>query len=554
MPAVDYRKYEGQTLNRTYCLDRLIKRGGMGAVFEASHSRLPEKKFAVKILYIDAEDDPEIATRFRQEAEVTSRLRHENIVEVLDYDETDDGVPYLVMELLEGEELGARLRRVKRPFDLPTAQTIFEQAAAGLGAAHAAGIVHRDVKPSNLFIIPRGNGELIKVLDFGVSKIVGAQTSITRTQMSIGTPRYMAPEQARGEAGGVDARADIFALSTIFYEMLAGRHCFRGQSIPEILYKIVHEHPDPIETLRPDLPPAVINTIRWGLCKRRRDRPQSMSELLQVTRGLAPPPQEVLDAGAETMISHSQVTGPLAPVGDLPTRGRVHTGPMTPPPLDPGLASFEQQTLASLTPSGASAVNPHQQSTASLRPRQPATTGPMRPYETAETAELEAAPTVMTPTPSSLSARGVALYGDGSHSHSSHSHSGHSRGSGSVPVGYGSGASYGSHASFGSSASFGTAQGPSDSTLSAGTGQVAPIASPPPSRSSAALRWGGLAFATAAVGALVVVLVLRVTDPSRGSGAGSGSAIAANTGSAANTANAAGSGSAEGSASAAGSA
>ncbi|PIE19997.1 MAG: hypothetical protein CSA65_00115 [Proteobacteria bacterium] len=300
-------------LNGTYRLSRQLKRGGMGVVYEATHARLSAKTFAVKVLYVDLEEDQhDIATRFRQEAEITSRLKHENIVDVLDYNETEEGVPYLVMELLEGEDLGRRMRRVRAPFQLSLAKELFEQAAAGLGAAHDAGVVHRDVKPSNLFLARRGGRSVVKVLDFGVSKIVGDQASITRTQASIGTPRYMAPEQARGDAASVDARADIFALSAIYYEMLAGGHCFGGQSVPQILYQICHEHPRPLAELRPDLPVCVVSAIHGGLNKRRRDRPQSMEALVQAARSVVSVPV-AYDFSSSAPISASRATGPLAP-------------------------------------------------------------------------------------------------------------------------------------------------------------------------------------------------------------------------------------------------
>lgn len=274
----DYNHYIGSVFNGSYRLDSLVRVGGMGAVFRASHTRLP-RTFAVKVLPLDSQANPELVIRFQREAEITAALHHPHIVQVMDYNVAEIGVPYLVMELLQGIDLRGHLAR-HSPVDAQFVRTALEQTTQALQSAHDLGIVHRDLKPSNLFLCPRPrNAFHLKVLDFGVSKIVGAHSDVTSTQASIGTPRYMAPEQARGKATEVDARTDIFALCTIVYEMLAGQSPFAADSIPSMLYRIVHEDPDDLSRLRPDLPLELVRAVHAGMAKDKELRYPSMMAL-----------------------------------------------------------------------------------------------------------------------------------------------------------------------------------------------------------------------------------------------------------------------------------
>ena len=287
--------------------------GGMAEVYVAEAESMAgfKKKVAIKRILPSLLKDDRFVRMFLDEARLSLHLTHANIVSVFDIGKSSSTY-FIVMEYVEGINLKGILQDLTRKgatFPVHLTVWVLNEVLKGLDYAHnlrdpetgrKIGIVHRDISPPNILV--SWNGE-VKLTDFGLAK---ASTQLESTDPGVvkGKFSYLSPEAASGLE--VDARADIFALSTIFYEMLAGRHCFRGQSIPEILYKIVHEHPDPIETLRPDLPPAVINTIRWGLCKRRRDRPQPMSELLQVTRGLAPPPQEVLQQTPSTQFPLAQ--------------------------------------------------------------------------------------------------------------------------------------------------------------------------------------------------------------------------------------------------------
>jgi eukaryotic-like serine/threonine-protein kinase len=188
----------GQVLHDTYRIDRLLGEGGMGAVYAASHLRLA-RRFAIKMLFPAVAEHPEAMARFKREAEVTSALGHPNIVEVIDFYHMPDGTPYLVMELLEGEDLGARLLRTGR-LPLDEAASILRQATSGLQAAHQLGIIHRDLKPQNIFLCRRREGgSLVKVVDFGISKVLGSRSSMTKTHALLGTPNYMAPEPRRSK-------------------------------------------------------------------------------------------------------------------------------------------------------------------------------------------------------------------------------------------------------------------------------------------------------------------------------------------------------------------
>jgi len=212
----------GSVIAGTYTIEALIGRGGMGAVFVASHNRLPGKKVAIKVLHAELGGD-EILARFKREAQIASLLSHPNIVHIEDYNVTSDGMPYLVLEYLQGESLAQRLRA--GPLTVEQMSSIIRQVGSALAAAHAKGIVHRDLKPQNIFLVPSEidgqTREIAKVLDFGISKMRDSQTVKTQDSALLGTPQYMAPEQATGQHDKVDERTDIFALGAIVYEMLS---------------------------------------------------------------------------------------------------------------------------------------------------------------------------------------------------------------------------------------------------------------------------------------------------------------------------------------------
>ena len=228
----------------SYRVLELLGKGGMGYVFRAEHTKLG-REVALKLLRNDYASRRDAVARFFQEARTVNLVRHRNIVDVTDFVELDDGTTYIVMELLSGESLGAWGQRA---VDLPRALAVIVQICDGLAAAHQVGVVHRDLKPDNVIVVPTSDGaELVKLLDFGVAKLlnrddedVGFQTAAGSV---IGTPAYMSPEQAGGMV--VDARSDIYSLGAIMYELFSGQPMFRGRSFGEYVRKHLTETPIP---------------------------------------------------------------------------------------------------------------------------------------------------------------------------------------------------------------------------------------------------------------------------------------------------------------------
>jgi serine/threonine protein kinase len=290
-PVPPLENLVGRSLHDVYKIVRPIGRGGMGAIYEAEHLRLAGKRYAVKVLHREFAESPELLQRFRREAEIASALGHDHIVEVHDFNITADGLAYMVMELLLGEDLAARLKRGPLPLD--TALAIAGQTASALEASHRAHIVHRDLKPQNLFLCHRGGREdFVKVLDFGVSKVLDSASAITREDALVGTPFYMSPEQAAGRVADIEARTDVFALAAIVWEMLTGQMAFGGSNHAAVLYRVLFAEPPDVHTLRPDVPPAVSLVLRRALAKDRQARTPSMNtffdEFVSAASGSAP--------------------------------------------------------------------------------------------------------------------------------------------------------------------------------------------------------------------------------------------------------------------------
>jgi serine/threonine protein kinase len=277
----------GSVLRDTYEITGVLGQGGMGTVFLAKHLRLPGKQVAVKVLQVGMAS-PELHQRFRREAEIVSRLGHPNIVEVLDFNTLEHGTPYLVLEYLRGESLQKRIKR--GPVDLETAFSVIRQTGSGLQAAHKAGVVHRDLKPDNVFLVPTDSGgvvsQRVKLLDFGISKMADPDSSLkTRDAVLIGTPQYMAPEQALGKNSEVDARTDVFALGCIVYEMLSGRGPFAGTLVAEVVYRVVHEQPEALEKLCPDLSATIVKSVERAMKKVPAERYTTIGEFVAELTG-----------------------------------------------------------------------------------------------------------------------------------------------------------------------------------------------------------------------------------------------------------------------------
>jgi serine/threonine protein kinase len=268
----------GSVLSETYELVRVIGEGGMGRVYEARHRRLASRRFAIKVLHAELARQSEVVSRFQREAEATSGLTHANVVGVIDVNRTADGRPYIVAELLEGEQLGDYLERVGR-LDVSEAVHICRQVCAALMAAHERDIVHRDIKPENVFLVGPASSHAaraVKVLDFGISR-VGEAPGMTKTGMVMGTPAYMPPEQARGLH--VDHRADIYAVGAILYQSVTGQRPFEGTDLVATLASVLADEPARPCTLNSALPPALEMTIQRAMAKNPSERHRSMLEL-----------------------------------------------------------------------------------------------------------------------------------------------------------------------------------------------------------------------------------------------------------------------------------
>jgi serine/threonine protein kinase len=319
----------GRVLAETYRIESLLGRGGMGEVYLATHLRLP-RRFAVKVLYAFGPAHSQEVTRFRREAEVVASLGHPHIVEVVDFNHTTEGAPYIVMELLEGEDLATRLKRVGR-LSLGRTAKVLRQAASALHAAHQRGVIHRDLKPRNIFLCVKADQrDWVKVVDFGLSKVTGAHTQVTNAQMAIGTPRYMSPEQALGYSSKADARSDVFAMGAILYRSLSGQLPFRGNNVQTVLYQIVHLDPPPLTEAVPGLPPAVSAAVARALSKEPNDRYQSMEELSRAfhqAAGIAWPETPILseESAAFALPDGGYDSSEDAPPGSRPSARSART-------------------------------------------------------------------------------------------------------------------------------------------------------------------------------------------------------------------------------------
>jgi serine/threonine-protein kinase len=279
----------GDVLAGKYRVDRVLGEGGMGVVVAATDIYL-ERRVAIKFLLDDFVRVPEAVERFLREARAAVKIQSEHVARVIDVGSLEGGAPYMVMEYLEGGDLAQTLTE-RGPLPIAEAATYLIQACEAIAEAHACGIIHRDLKPANLFLTRQADGsDKVKVLDFGISKSTigpGSNLSLTRTTTVMGSPLYMSPEQMRSSRE-VDARADIWALGVILYELLAGVPPFNADSVPELSAKILLNEPDSLRERRPDVPVELEAAITKALAKDRAERFPSVSEFALALVNFAP--------------------------------------------------------------------------------------------------------------------------------------------------------------------------------------------------------------------------------------------------------------------------
>jgi serine/threonine protein kinase len=289
--------------------------GAMGIVYRARDGAIG-RVVALKMLSAELGAEDELHHRFRREAEAIGRLSHPNIVTVYDLGQTE-GQLYMAMELLEGDDLRSLIeRRVEVP--LADRVRILVQICEGLAYAHSRGVVHRDIKPANIVVTSAGR---VKILDFGLAR-VATRATITRKGMILGTPDYMAPEQAMGKL--VDRRSDVFSSGSVFYEFLTGEKPFKGKTLHAVLFQIIQEDPDPLLTLNPELPTRLAAVVHRMLLKDPEMRYASMDD---VGRDL-----QEMHVALRRSRSRSVLPQPPAPGGEearmrvreLVARGRSH--------------------------------------------------------------------------------------------------------------------------------------------------------------------------------------------------------------------------------------
>ena len=295
----------GTTLSGRYLVTRKVGQGGMGAVYEATHT-LIGKRVAVKVLLEKYARREAIVQRLEQEARLASSCQNEHIIDITDFGRTDDGRTFVVMEYLDGESLSECLARESRLSEQRTLR-IAAQAASALAAAHARGIVHRDIKPENLFLLRRKDQDFVKVVDFGISKSLRAsdeaeeQPRLTQTGMVLGTPLYMSPEQARGD-DELDARVDVYALGVIMYEATTGRVPFVGNNYLSVISQVLNEDPRLPRELRPELSEEFEAVVMRAMAKDRDDRYASANDLLNDVTALLEDPTRSTE--------RAKITGP----------------------------------------------------------------------------------------------------------------------------------------------------------------------------------------------------------------------------------------------------
>jgi eukaryotic-like serine/threonine-protein kinase len=313
---------EGQIVGGKWRIVRLIGRGGMGAVYEGRHVSVGNR-VALKFIDADFAQQPEIATRFQREAQAAAAAASAHIIQVFDVGETEQGLPYIVMELLVGEDLRSRMRRLGGRIEAGEALHIVGQVLRGLRRAHEAGIVHRDLKPDNIFVVDRDDDPLfVKIVDFGISKVtpradISSHNTITRQGVVLGTPFYMSPEQAQA-VGSLDERTDLWSVGAILFECLTGHPPYGGDSYEQIIISICTTDAPFLNRVDPAIPGPIAAFVARALTRNRNERFQSAKEMFAALRE------------TQAMLGLPRTADPLASAPDLGARSVDRDAPWTP--------------------------------------------------------------------------------------------------------------------------------------------------------------------------------------------------------------------------------
>ncbi|MEW6735235.1 MAG: protein kinase [Acidobacteriota bacterium] len=331
-----------RVIDNKYSIDYKIAEGGTGTVYRATHLQL-QSVVAIKVMHTALANDAIAIERFRREAYAAMKVRHPNAVAVLDFGITEDRLIYVVMELLIGQSLADRLK-IRNRFSILEANNLMQQICAAVSAAHARGIVHRDLKPENIFLHQEDGQETVKVVDFGIAKVqdfsfTDQSGDLTAGGAVVGTPYYISPEQCSGQT--VDARADVYSLGIMLYQMLTGQLPFDGPSSIIVLLKQLNEKPLPIYQVHPELPQLLNGVVMHALEKDPRARPQSVvsfaQELAAATRAVSELEFQDVFMGA----TEKELEAALLFTSDGNLRGRVNTSEYSRPRLE---LSEERQT------------------------------------------------------------------------------------------------------------------------------------------------------------------------------------------------------------------